>query len=66
MAYIAKTTKKDVFFLFLGYQHPLMFSQVKMQLGPNFAPFWEGFGGQVEAKIIKKSILTCIIYMMIF
>ena len=37
-----------------------MFSQVKMQLGPNFAPFWDGFGGQVGAEILKKSILTCL------
>ena len=34
--------------------------QFKKQLGPNLAPFWEGFGGQVGAKIIKTSILTCI------
>ena len=27
-------------------------------LGPNLAPFWEGFGVQVGAKIVKKSILT--------
>ena len=36
-----------------------MFCQVKVQLGPNLALFWEGFGVQVGAKILKKSILTC-------
>ena len=61
MAYIARTLKKLLIFLrFLGYSQHLLFCQVKVQLGPNLALFWKGFGVQVGAKILKKSILTCI------
>ena len=61
MAYIAKIIKKNLCFLRkLWYSQHLMFCQVKVQLGACMALFWKGFGVQVGAKILKKSILTCI------
>ena len=55
MAYIAKILKTTTCFLrYLGYSQHWMFCQVKVQLGPNLALFWEGFGVQVGSKIRKK------------
>ena len=60
MAYIAKIKKNVGFLRKLGYSQLGVFCQAKVQLGPNLAPLWESIGGQIGAKIMKKSISTCI------